>query len=137
MENRPNWDNYWMQIAANVSRRSTCNRRQYGAVLVTEDNKIISTGYNGSQTDGNNCCDIRECERERLNVPPGERYELCNAIHAEQNALLQAGDRAKGATLYLWSSDKKYIEPCKICKRMLKQAGVKTVYMLEDVEDML
>ena len=90
---------YYLNIAAAVARRSTCLRRQYGAVIVKDD-QIISTGYNGSARGEDNCCDVGYCWREAHNVPHGEQYEKCVAVHAEDNAISQAGRESIGATLY-------------------------------------
>ena len=94
-------DEYYLDIAQVVLKRSTCIRRSYGVVIVKDD-EVISTGYNGAARGEPNCCDSRNCVREKLNIPSGENYELCVAIHAEDNAITSAG-RAKcqGATLYI------------------------------------
>lgn len=84
---KPDWNEYFLDIAEAVSRRSTCLRRCYGAVIV-KDNVIISTGYNGAPRGEANCIDTEVCERQRLNVPKGQNYELCVAVHAEQNAII-------------------------------------------------
>lgn len=124
-------ENYYLNIAEAVSQRSTCLRRKYGAVIVKDD-VIVATGYNGSPRKEPNCCDLGICEREKLNVPKGERYELCKAVHAEQNALIQANrDELQGATIYITGleMDSSYANPmpCKLCSKMLKNSGVKTV----------
>lgn len=129
---RPDWDTYFMQIAELVSQRSTCLRRKVGAVIV-KDRRILTTGYNGAPT-GITHCDIVGCLRERLNVPSGERHELCRGLHAEQNALLQAalhGISLKGATIYCTN------QPCIICAKMLINAGIKEVVMREGYPDKL
>ncbi|NIM03699.1 cytidine deaminase, partial [bacterium] len=98
---RPDWDTYFIEIAKVVSSRSTCLRRKYGAVIV-KDNVIISTGYNGSPRGMENCIDVQRCKRRELNIPSGERYELCEAVHAEQNAIINASpERMKGASVYI------------------------------------
>lgn len=120
---------YYRGIAREVSRRSTCNRRQYGAVIVKDD-VIIATGYNGSARGEPNCCDVGECLRESLGIPHGERYELCVAVHAEDNAISQAGREAIGATMYLAGfEDGRPIkaEPCMMCARKIKNARIKEV----------
>ena len=112
-------DNYFFEIAKAVSKRSTCLRRQVGAVLV-KDNQILSTGYNGAPK-GQDHCDKRGCFREKHNVPSGERHELCRGVHAEQNAIIQAalhGVSIKDAILYCTH------KPCDICKKMLHNAGI-------------
>ncbi len=116
---RPSWDMYFMQITELVASRSTCMRRQVGAVLVKGKN-ILATGYNGVPS-GITHCDETGCLREKLNVPSGERHELCRCLHAEQNAIIQAarhGINIDGATLYCTDS------PCIICSKMLINAGV-------------
>lgn len=126
---RVDWNNYFMNIALMVSCRSTCMRRHYGAVIV-KDNIIVSTGYNGAPS-GEKHCLGNVCERERLNIPHGQQYEKCVAVHAEQNALIK-GDPSKmvGAIIYIAGIDlvdREIIEgiPCDICRPMLKNAGIK------------
>ena len=100
---RKSWDEYFMEIAEIVKTRSTCLRRQVGAVIV-KDNRIITTGYNGAPSGLRHCTDIGGCERERLHIPSGQRHELCRALHAEQNAIIQAakvGVSTEGATIYI------------------------------------
>ena len=94
---RPGWTEYFLEIARAVGRRSTCLRRMYGAIIV-KDKIIISTGYNGAPRGEANCIDTGICERERLHVPKGQNYELCVAVHAEQNAIINADpEKMKGA----------------------------------------
>lgn len=123
-------DQYYINIADAVSLRSTCLRRRYGAVIVKDD-QIIATGYNGAARGEPHCCDLGVCERIKLGVPHGERYELCVAVHAEMNALLSAGTRAKGATLYLYGYDSESgvvdAEPCELCRRAIRNAGIERV----------
>lgn len=122
-------DSYYHGIALAVARRSTCLRRQYGAVIVKDD-CIISTGYNGSAREEPNCCDVGECWRQAHNTPHGEQYEKCVAVHAEDNAISQAGREAIGATLYLAGlEDGKPIkaEPCMMCARKIKNARIAKV----------
>ncbi len=119
---RPGWDEYFMDIAHQVSKRSTCLRRRVGAVLV-HDRRILATGYNGAPK-GMKHCEETGCLREQLNTPPGERHELCRGLHAEMNALLQAavyGVRTQGATLYSTTY------PCSLCAKMLINAGIARV----------
>lgn len=128
---RPNKDSYYLSIARAVALRSTCLRRQYGAVIVKDD-EIISTGYNGSARGEANCCDVGVCWREEHNIPHGEQYEKCVAVHAEQNAIISAARRdCIGATLYLAGIDKGVPiaspAPCLICERMIKNAGIERV----------
>ncbi len=129
-------DEYYLGIAEAVLRRSTCIRRNYGAVLVKND-EIISTGYNGSPRGEENCCDWNTCPREEQGVPKGERYELCVAIHAEDNAITSAGrDKALGATLYIVGKERdgRYANPapCLMCRRKIINAGIARVVGLID-----
>jgi dCMP deaminase len=139
--NRPTWDEYFIQIASDVSKRGTCLRRIYGAVIV-KDNKIISTGYNGAPIGEPNCTTLGVCKRQELNIPSGERYELCRSVHAEANAIVQGDyDKMEGATIYIagWEVSKEmnrfgqftsgYAEakPCMMCSRMIKNAKIKEV----------
>ncbi len=127
--------NYYLDIAQTVAQRSTCLRRKYGAVIVKND-EIISTGYNGAPRGCSNCTDLGKCKREELNIPSGERYELCRSVHAEQNAIISASRRDMvGATLYLSGFDAKtgktlpIAEPCSMCKRFILNSGVTQVVM--------
>lgn len=116
---RPSWDDYFMDIAALVARRSTCLRRDVGAVLV-RDRRMLATGYNGAPSGLHHCLDAG-CLREQLGVPSGERHELCRGLHAEQNAIIQAalhGVSVKGAHLYCTN------HPCIICAKMIINAGI-------------
>jgi len=116
---RPSWDDYFMDIAALVARRSTCLRRDVGAVLV-RDRRILATGYNGAPSGLHHCLDVG-CLREQLRIPSGERHELCRGLHAEQNAIIQAalhGVSVKGAHLYCTN------HPCVICVKMIINAGI-------------
>ena len=133
--------NYYLDIAESVLERSTCIRRCFGAVIVKND-EIISTGYNGAPRGRKNCSDLGYCMREKLNIPRGERYELCRSVHAEQNAIISA-ERSKmiGATLYLVGKsykDGSYVEksnPCALCKRMIISAGIKDIYIRDTKEE--
>ncbi len=119
---RPGWDEYFLDIARLVSKRSTCLRRHVGAVLV-KDKRILATGYNGAPSKITHC-EITGCIREKLKIPSGQRHELCRGLHAEQNAFLQAalhGTSLKDAILY------STIQPCIICAKMLINAGIKEV----------
>ncbi len=120
---RASWDEYFMEIAEIVKTRSTCIRRQVGAVIV-KDNRIITTGYNGSPAGTYNCIDRGICKRIELNIPSGERHELCRALHAEQNAIIQAaknGVSTEGGTIYVT------VQPCVICAKMIINAGIKKI----------
>ena len=122
---RASWDEYFMQIADLVKTRSTCIRRNVGAVII-KDNRIISTGYNGPPSGIEHCDEIGGCYREQLHVPSGQRHELCRALHAEQNAVIQAakfGVSTEGATIYITH------QPCVICAKMIINSGIsKIVY---------
>ncbi len=135
MTTRPDWDAYFINIAKVVASRSTCLRRRYGAV-VTRDNVIISTGYNGAPRGMPNCVDVGTCKREELNVPPGERYELCEAVHAEQNALINAPpDRLKDGTIYIASiTPGAKCNPCKLCDRMIRNAQIARVVPADTID---
>jgi len=133
---RPDWDNYFLEIAKVVSSRSTCLRRKYGAVIV-KDKVIISTGYNGSPRGIENCIDIQECRRKELNIPSGERYELCEAVHAEQNAIINGSpDRMKDATIYIagFEEDKSLADskPCLMCNRIIRNAQLREIVYLKN-----
>ena len=132
--------NYYLDIAETVAKRSTCLRRRYGAVIVNND-QIISTGYVGAPRGRKNCCDLGECIRTKLEVPRGERYELCRSVHAEANAIINAPrDQMIGATLYLVGqemSDYSYIKDansCAMCKRMVINSGISQVVIRDDEE---
>ena len=135
MEERVDKTNYYLDIAETVAERGTCLRRNFGAIIVNND-EIISTGYVGAPRGRKNCCDLEYCTREKLKIPRGERYELCRSVHAEQNAIISASREKKlGATLYLVGKDHtngEYVEnanPCALCKRMIINAGIKDVYI--------
>jgi len=121
------WDEYWMEIVNDVATRSTCLRRQIGA-LVVKNNVIVSTGYNGAPKGFPHCLDVG-CRRDKLNIASGERHEECVGVHAEQNALLQAGRDAESATLYVNAY------PCKICAKLIINAGIIKVVITGDYSD--
>ena len=123
------WEDYFFEIARAVSKRSNCLRAQVGAVVVGQDKKIKATGYNGVPSKVTSCLDLGYCYRIKNNIPSGTCYETCRSIHAEQNAIIQAGqDRCMGATMYIWGHN--FI--CILCKRFIVQAGIKTVYLKKD-----
>jgi dCMP deaminase len=134
---RPAWDEYFIEIAKVVSSRSTCLRRRYGAVIV-KDNVIISTGYNGAPRGSLNCVDTGKCRRKELNVPAGERYELCEAVHAEQNAIINGSpERMKDSTIYIAGFEENGSaaegKPCLLCRRMILNAQIEQmVYLAKD-----
>ena len=139
MTKRIDKHNYYLNIAQEVLKRGTCIRRNYGAVIVNAD-EIVSTGYSGAPRGCVNCCDTGICERERLNIPSGERYELCKSVHAEVNACIQAARRDTiGATLYLVGWDMKSnrlftgTQPCAMCQRVIINAGIEQVIIRTSV----
>lgn len=130
MGDRPSWDNYFMDVARLVATRSTCIRRQVGAVLV-RDERVIATGYNGAPQGLPHCEEVG-CLRTVQNIPSGQRYELCRGVHAEQNAIINAalyGVSTKGAVLYCTD------QPCLLCARMIINAGVTRVVHEGNFED--
>ena len=136
--NRRDKVNYYLDLADVVSRRSTCLRRRYGAVIVKND-EVISTCYVGAPRGRKNCSDLGYCLRQKMNIPRGERYELCRSVHAEANAIISAErERMIGSALYLSGremSTGEYIKnssSCSMCKRMIINAGIETVYIRDD-----
>ncbi|HOJ49872.1 MAG TPA: dCMP deaminase family protein [Spirochaetota bacterium] len=126
---RPSWDNYFLEIAKVVSSRSTCLRKKVGAVIVDPYNKIKSTGYNGTPHGVESCIEKGFCYREANNIKSGTMYETCRSIHAEQNAIIQAGeDKSRGGTIYIYGHD--FI--CVLCKRFIVQAGLKRAVLKKD-----
>ena len=130
--------NYYLDIADTVLQRGTCLRRNYGAIIVKND-EIISTGYVGAPRKRMNCIDLGYCLRQKLEVPRGQRYELCRSVHSEVNAIISASRRDMiGATLYLVGremSDGQYIQNadcCTMCKRMVINAGIEMVVIRDD-----
>lgn len=133
--------NYYLDVAETILERATCIRRDFGAVIVKND-EIISTGYNGAPRGRKNCTDLNYCIREKLQIPRGERYEVCRSVHAEQNAIISAErNRMIGATLYLVGKNYKdgsYVEnamPCSMCKRMIINAGIEEIVIRNDKEN--
>jgi dCMP deaminase len=129
---RPNWDEYFMEMAEVARKRSTCERRKVGAVIV-KDNRLLATGYNGAPKGLRHCSEVG-CMRANLNIPSGERHELCRGLHAEQNAIIQAavfGVAIEGATIYTTLS------PCILCTKMIINAGIKRIVMRDNYNDKL
>jgi dCMP deaminase len=125
--------NYYLDIAWVVGKRGTCLRRNFGAIIVNND-EIISTGFNGSPRGRENCCDRNICIREEQNIPSGTRYEICRSVHAEANCIISAARKDMlGGTLYLACRDVKTgeidgaVEPCSMCKRLIINAGINEV----------
>lgn len=132
MSARPDWDEYFMGIVELVAKRSTCLRRSVGAALV-RDKRILATGYNGAPSGLKHCLDVG-CLRETMQIPSGERHELCRGLHAEQNAIIQAalhGVSVKGATLYCTN------QPCIICAKMIINAGITMAVVKDGYADKL
>jgi len=129
-QKRISWDSYFLQIAHLVAQRSTCIRRHVGAVLV-KDKRILATGYNGAPSGLKHCSEVG-CLREKLKIPSGQRHELCRGLHAEQNAIIQAslhGISIQGSTIYITN------QPCIICAKMLINAGIVSVVILDGYPD--
>lgn len=129
---RPSWDEYFMEMTKLAAKRSTCLRRHVGAVLV-KDTRIIATGYNGAPS-GVTHCEVTGCLRQKLNVPSGERHELCRGLHGEQNAIIQAalhGVSTEGATIYCTT------KPCSICTKMIINAKISRIVYDEHYNDLL
>ncbi len=128
--NKPiEWDDYFLEIARTVSRRSNCIRAHVGAVIVGKDKKIKATGYNGVPSKVVSCMELGECYRIKNNIPSGTQYETCRSIHAEQNAIIQAGqDRCQQASMYIYGHN--FI--CILCKRFIVQSGIEKVYLKKD-----
>lgn len=132
-DERPSWDEYFMQMAELTSKRSTCLRRQVGAVII-KDKHIIATGYNGAPRGVPHCSQKGGCLREQLKVPSGERHELCRALHAEQNAIIQAatlGQSIEGGSIFVTH------HPCSICSKMIVNAGISRIVIREGYQDKL
>ena len=127
---RPNWNQYFMEMAELASKRSTCLRRKVGAVLV-KDRRILATGYNGAPKKLPHC-EETGCLRTQKNVPSGQRHEICRGIHAEQNLIAQSavhGVKTEGATVYCTN------QPCSICTKLLINAGIKKIYYKNPYND--
>lgn len=132
--------NYYLDLAEVVAQRGTCLRRRYGAVIVKND-EVISTGYTGAPRGRKNCTDIGECIRQKMNIPRGERYELCRSVHAEANAIISAArNQMIGSALYLTGIEVETGEivqnscSCSMCKRQVINAGIESVY-IRDTKD--
>lgn len=133
--------NYYLDIAETVLERSTCIRRKFGAIVVKND-EIVSTGYNGSPRGRKNCSDIGFCIRTKLNVPRGERYELCRSVHAEANAIISSSrNELIGSTIYLACHDALTntidgnVEPCSMCRRLIINSGIEKVIIRKSKDD--
>lgn len=133
--------NYYLDIAQTVLERATCLRRRFGAVIVKND-EIVSTGYNGAPRGRANCTDMGFCTRQKLNIPRGENYEICRSVHAEANAIISASrSQMLDSTLYMACADGESGElvadtvSCTMCKRLIINAGIKTVIIRNTSED--
>ena len=133
--------NYYLDIAQTVAERCTCLRKKFGAIIVKDD-VIVSTGYNGAPRGRQNCSDLGYCMRDKLNIPRGERYELCRSVHAEANAIIAAArERMLGATIYMACIDPKDNQlvagtnSCMMCKRLIINAGISQVVIRDDSEN--
>ena len=123
------WVDYFLDLAKTCASRSNCIRANVGAVIVGSDKTIKATGYNGTPSKVESCAERGECYRIKHNIPSGTRYETCRSIHAEQNAIIQAGqDKCKGSTMYIWGHD--FI--CILCTRFIIQSGIVEVYLRKD-----
>ena len=130
---RPSWDEYFMEMAELTSKRSSCLRRHVGAVIV-KDKHIIATGYNGAPRRVPHCDELGGCLRQQMGVPSGQRHELCRAVHAEQNAIIQAatlGVSVEGGTIYVTH------QPCSVCAKMIINAGINRIVVKEGYPDEL
>ncbi len=129
---RPTKDEYYLDIALQISKRATCLRRNYGAVIVNND-EIIATGYCGSPRGLPNCIDLGICPREKAGLPPGKGYDQCRSVHAEANAIISAErSRMLGGKIYIAGYDVKNhnlveARPCSMCKKMIINAGINEV----------
>ncbi len=133
VEHRPTWDEYFIAITKQVATRATCLRRKVGAIIV-KDKRILTTGYNGAPRGVKSCLEIGKCMRQELGVPSGQRHEICRALHAEQNAIIQAayhGVQIAGSDIYSTT------QPCVLCAKMLINAGIKKIYYYEEYPDEL
>ena len=133
---RPDWPEYFLEVAQVISKRSTCLRRRYGAVIV-KDKVIIATGYNGAPRGEANCTDTGKCVRQELNIPKGERFELCKSCHAEENAIINCDPaRMQGGTIYIagFNADGSVAsgKPCLLCSRMITNARIAKVVYLDE-----
>lgn len=133
LNKRPSWDEYFVSITKTVASRSTCLRRKVGAIIV-KDKRILTTGYNGAPRGVKSCLEIGRCLREELRVPSGQRHEICRALHAEQNAIIQAayhGVQIAGSSVYSTT------QPCVLCAKMIINAGIQKIYYYEEYPDQL
>ena len=137
MFDRISKDEWFLKLALDCAHRSTCIQRKYGAIIVDKDCYVVSTGYNGAPSGVIDCLKIGNCWRKISHIPSGQNYEKCMSVHAEMNALLQAGKSAKGGTMYLAGYDVELKDlavnqlPCSLCTKLLKNAKIKEVIMMD------
>lgn len=130
---RPTWNEYFASITKQVAMRSTCLRRKVGAIVV-KDKRILTTGYNGAPMGVRNCLEIGSCLRQQLEIPSGQRHEICRGLHAEQNAVLQAayhGVSIRDSVIYTTT------QPCVMCAKMIINSGIRKIYYFEEYPDPL
>ncbi len=129
MKNRPSWNEYFMEFARIASTRSDCLRANVGAVIVNSYKKVKGTGYNNTPVGVKGCNEIGECFRIKNKIESGTRYETCRSIHAEQNAIIQAGEeKCRGGSIYIYGHN----QVCILCKRFILNAGIKKVFLRKD-----
>jgi dCMP deaminase len=133
---RTNKDKWFLDIALRCAEQGTCLRRNFGAVVVDKHKTIISTGYSGSPAGTQDCLEVGWCWREQNNIPSGQAYEKCRSVHAEQNAIIQAGKNARGSTMYLAGFEVKTgepvgIYPCFLCAKMIVNSGIEFIIVLQ------
>jgi dCMP deaminase len=131
MDNRISWDEYFINMLDGIAIRSTCLRRKVGAIIV-KDNRILTTGYNGQPPNLIHCSELGFCLRQKLKIPSGQRAEICRAVHAEENAILQAskfGSNLEGSILYV------HYSPCSFCTKSILSVGIVRVVYLEEYPD--
>jgi dCMP deaminase len=130
-------EDWFLKVALDCAMRSTCLQRKYGAVIVDKDDYIVSTGYNGAPKGTTDCLELKSCWRKVKGIPSGQNYEKCMSVHAEMNALLQAGKSANGGTMYLSGYDvvkqeiPENMKPCALCTKLLVNSQIKQVVMMD------
>jgi len=126
---RPEWREYFMDFARHAAKRSDCIRSQVGAIIVNKRNKVRGTGYNNTPAGVESCLSRKQCYRIEHNIPSGTCYETCRSIHAEQNAIIQAGeDNCVGSSLYVFG----HTQVCILCKRFIINVGIERIYLKKD-----
>ncbi len=125
---RPNWDEYFAKLVLDIAARSTCTRRQFGAIVVNDNKEILSTGYNGVVRGASHCEDVG-CIKDEMSISSGMGHGICPAVHAEQNALIQVGRQSVGCSIYINGF------PCKICARLIVNSGIKRIVISGSYSD--